>query len=57
MNVTEGWVSDRFGKRERAAVLVADVSGPMPLRFGWRFVPSEASAGIAGHDPEVAGSR
>jgi hypothetical protein len=55
--VTEGWVSDRFGRRERAAVLVADVSGPMPLRFGWRFVPSETSAGIAGHDPEVAASR
>jgi hypothetical protein len=57
VKVTEGWVSDRFGTRKRAAVLVADVSGPMPLRFGWRFVPSETSAGIAGPDPEVAASR
>jgi hypothetical protein len=57
VNVSEGWVSDRFGQRKRAAVLVADVHGPMPLRFGWRFVPSETSAGIAGHDPEVAASR
>ena len=57
VNVTEGWVSDRFGKRERAVVLVADVSGPMPLRFGWRFVPSETNAGIAGRDPKVAASR
>jgi hypothetical protein len=57
VNVTEGWVSDRFGQRERAAVLVADVHGPMPLRFGWRFVPSETDARTAGLDPEVAASR
>jgi hypothetical protein len=57
VKVTEGWVSDRFGERERAAVLVAHVHGPMPLRFGWRFVPSETDARIAGRDPEVAASR
>ena len=57
VKVTEGWVSDRFGERERAAVLVAHVHGPMPLRFGWRFVPSGTNARIAGRDPEVAASR
>ena len=57
VNLSEGWVSDRFGQRERAAVLVAQVHGPMPLRFGWRFFPSETKTRIAGHDPEVAASR
>ena len=56
VNVTEGWVSDRFGERERATVLVADVQGPMPLRFGWRFVPSETSVDIPGPGSEVAAS-
>ncbi len=57
VDVTEGWASDRFGERERAAVLVAYVHGPLPLRFGWRFAPSELNARTAGHDPEVAASR
>jgi uncharacterized heparinase superfamily protein len=57
VNVTEGWVSDRFGVRERGTVLVGDIQGPMPLRFGWRFVPSEASGRTVGQDPEVAASR
>jgi uncharacterized heparinase superfamily protein len=57
VDVTEGWVSDRFGVRERAPVLVAHVQGPMPLRFGWRFVPCETSSRSAGHDPEVAATR
>jgi hypothetical protein len=57
VKVTEGWVSDRFGERRRATVLVADVHGPMPLRFGWRFAPSATNARTAAHDPEVAASR
>jgi hypothetical protein len=57
VNLIEGWVSVRFGARERAAVLVAHVQGPMPLRFGWRFVPCETSSRTVGRDPEVAASR
>jgi hypothetical protein len=57
VKVTEGWVSDRFGERQRAAVLVAHIHGSMPLRFGWRFAPTETTARTAGHDPEVAASR
>jgi hypothetical protein len=57
VNVTEGWVSDRFGERKRAPVVVAHLHGLMPLRFGWRFVPSETDTRIAGHDPEVTASR
>jgi hypothetical protein len=56
VKVTEGWVSDRFGERERATVLVADIHGPMPLRFGWRFVPSETSFDIPRPGSEVAAS-
>jgi hypothetical protein len=56
VHVTEGWVSDRFGERERATVLVADLHGPMPLRFGWRFVPSQTSVDIPGSGSEVAAS-
>jgi hypothetical protein len=57
VKVTEGWVSDRFGERQRAAVLVAQVHDSMPLRFGWRFAPTERTARTAGDDPEVAASR
>lgn len=57
VKVTEGWVSDRFGERQRAAVLVAQVHDSMPLRFGWRFAPTETTARTAGDDPEVAASR
>ena len=37
VSVTEGWVSDRFGVREAAPVLVAHVSGVLPLAFGYEF--------------------
>jgi hypothetical protein len=57
VEVTEGWVSDRFGLRERAPVLVAHVQGLLPLRFGWRFMPSETSNRILGSDAEVAKAR
>ncbi|MBA3736315.1 MAG: alginate lyase family protein [Actinobacteria bacterium] len=56
VSVTDGWVSDRFGERKRAPVVVAHLHGPMPLRFGWRFVPSETDRRVAGHDPEVTAS-
>jgi hypothetical protein len=34
---TEGWTSDSYGTRSRAQLLVARVSGALPLRFGYRF--------------------
>lgn len=34
--LAEGWVSDRFGVRETAPVLVGLIEGPLPLRFGYR---------------------
>jgi Heparinase II/III-like protein len=36
---TEAWVSNSYGARTRAPLLVAHVSGAMPLRFGYRFEP------------------
>jgi hypothetical protein len=46
----EKWVSDRFGVRETAPVLVGLLSGPLPLRFGYRLEPGlvTASATVAG---------
>jgi hypothetical protein len=35
----EKWVSDRFGVREASPVLIGLVSGPLPLRFGYRLEP------------------
>ena len=42
----EGWVSDRFGVREKAPVLVGLIEGPLPLRFGYRIesLPVEAES-------------
>jgi hypothetical protein len=34
---TEGWVSDSYGTRSRAPLLIGHVSGELPLRFGYRF--------------------
>jgi len=39
VELVDGWVSDRFGVREEAPVLVACASGALPLRFGYQFVP------------------
>jgi hypothetical protein len=36
---TEGWVSDSYGTRSRAPLLIGHVSGELPLRFGYRFEP------------------
>jgi hypothetical protein len=35
IELTDGWVSSEFGRRERAAVLVARWSGSIPTRFGY----------------------
>jgi uncharacterized heparinase superfamily protein len=43
VEVIEGWVSDRFGVRERAPVLVLRCQGDLPLAFGYRFYPPEKS--------------
>ena len=37
VRLQDGWVSDRYGVRKRAAVLVARVSGSLPLVFGYEF--------------------
>ena len=52
MIVTEGWVSDQFGVRERAAVLIAKARGRMPLNLGWHFSPSHLGNPGTGSDPE-----
>ena len=35
IELTEGWVSSEFGRRERGALLVARWSGRIPTRFGY----------------------
>jgi Heparinase II/III-like protein/Heparinase II/III N-terminus len=40
----EGWVSDRFGARQRAPVLVGLVTGRLPIRFGYRLGPLPVGA-------------
>jgi hypothetical protein len=37
VRLLEGWVSNRYGVRERAPALVAGVEGPLPLKFGYRI--------------------
>jgi hypothetical protein len=39
VDLSEGWVSDRFGVRERGPVLIARAAGDLPLNFGYRFTP------------------
>jgi uncharacterized heparinase superfamily protein len=36
--VEESWVSEQFGVRARAPIVVLRTRGPLPLRFGFRFV-------------------
>lgn len=38
-DVLDGWVSDRFGVRDRAPVLVGRVAGELPLEFAYRLSP------------------
>jgi hypothetical protein len=44
VGLTEGWVSDRFGTRTRAPVLVGSITGALPLRFGYRIAPTAIPA-------------
>jgi Heparinase II/III-like protein/Heparinase II/III N-terminus len=44
VELAEGWVSDRFGVRETAPVLVGLIEGPLPLRFGYRIEPLPVEA-------------
>jgi len=40
VRLVEGWASDRYGRRVRAPVLRLEVSGELPLRFGYRLEPA-----------------
>jgi hypothetical protein len=40
VRLSEGWVSDRFGVRERGPVLSGRVAGSLPIRFSCRLTPS-----------------
>jgi len=44
IEVSEGWVSDRYGKRARAPMISASVAGELPLRFGIAFAPAGVAA-------------
>jgi uncharacterized heparinase superfamily protein len=44
IEVSEGWVSDRYGSRTRASLISASVAGELPLRFGFAFAPAEVAA-------------
>jgi hypothetical protein len=46
VQLVEDWVSDRFGVRDRGPVLVGSVAGLLPIRFGYRLVPSTVDAGV-----------
>jgi uncharacterized heparinase superfamily protein len=37
--LTEGWISESYGRRVRAPLLVARVRGQLPLRFGFVLAP------------------
>lgn len=43
ITLDEGWISNQFGKQERAPRLTAHVRGDLPLRFGFSFVPTTDS--------------
>jgi len=44
VEVSEGWVSDRYGNRTRAPMISASATGELPLRFGFAFAPAGAAA-------------
>lgn len=39
LDLAEGWVSDRYGRRELSPLIVGCVAGELPLRFGFSFAP------------------
>jgi hypothetical protein len=45
VRLTEGWISDRFGVRERGPMLVGAVVRRLPMRFGYRLAPAHVRAG------------
>lgn len=54
ITITEGWVSEQFGVRRQAAVVVARLDGPLPMRLTWQFSPSELLTSPADRDSERA---
>jgi hypothetical protein len=44
IEVSEDWVSDRYGSRTRAPLISASVAGELPLRCGFAFAPMEVAA-------------
>ena len=44
VEVGEGWVSDRFGRRERAPVVTARLDTELPATFGYSLTPVPAGA-------------
>jgi Heparinase II/III-like protein/Heparinase II/III N-terminus len=48
VEVTEGWVSDGYGRRERAPVFVARSRIELPARLGYRFVPGRGGRSADG---------
>jgi hypothetical protein len=56
IEVSEGWVSDRYGSRTRAPLISASVTGELPLRFGFAFAPMEV-AGLAPFEASSAEAR
>jgi hypothetical protein len=41
VELTEGWISSEFGRRERALLLVARHHGSLPARFGYTFASAQ----------------
>jgi hypothetical protein len=42
--VDDGWVSDRYGVRDRAPILIARVRRTCPARFGYSVAPARTRA-------------
>jgi hypothetical protein len=55
VELTEGWVSDRYGARELAHVLVGHLARALPARFGYSFLPcaSVAAEPVTGEGTKV----
>jgi uncharacterized heparinase superfamily protein len=47
--LAQGWISDRFGVRQKAPMLVGQTAGKLPLRFGYRIepLPVEAASSVS----------
>jgi uncharacterized heparinase superfamily protein len=51
IRLAEGWVSDRYGVRERGPVLVGSIESPLPVELTCRFAPSVVRAESEGQGP------